>query len=380
MKANNPILIMTCAILLTACSKKNEETKPIRKDVTETVFAGGVLEANGTYKLTAQSEGYLTQVTFKDGDLVKVGDVLAVIDNKESKYNSESSTQLYKIAKGNLSPYAPALMQAKNAVAVANYNLQQDSLQLVRYKKLLETKSVALVEVENMELKYQTAVASYASAKESYKLQKQQAEQVVINNKAMKEVNDVMLGNNEIRAVVSGKVYEKRKQKGDYARKGDIIAVIGDANFLYAKVNIDESNISKVSIGQEAFIQLNTNKEKVYKATVGEIYPAFDEASQSFYCKLLFLDSLDFKISGTQLQSNIIVGIQQNALLIPRNYLNFDGTVQIKGASHSTKVVTNFVSTDWVQIVSGINETTTIVTEKISTNKVDQSEVGASIK
>ncbi len=369
---------MFVLILASSCGKKSEETKPIRKDVTETVFASGVLEAEGTYNLTAQTDGYLLQINFKEGDIVKEGSVLAVVDNKENKYNTESTNALYTIAQSNLSPNAPALMQAKNNVAVAKHNLQQDSLQLERYRKLLTTKSVAQIDFENAELKYQTSLANYGSSKESYKLQKQQAEQALINNKALKEVNRVVFGNNEIRAVVRGRVYEKRKQKGDFVRKGDVIAVIGNANNLYAKINVDESNIGKIKVGQDALIQLNTNKEKLYKATVGEIYPAFDDASQSFYCKLIFSDSLDFKISGTQLQSNIIVGFQKNALLIPRNYLNFDGTVQVKGEKLPTKVVTNFVSTYWVQVLSGIDDKTVLITENVSANKMEQSEVGAS--
>jgi HlyD family secretion protein len=380
MKAKLISIILTALTVLGSCSKKSEETKPIRKDVTETVFASGVLEANGTYNLTAKAEGYLVQVNFKEGDLVNEGDVLAMVDNKESRFNSESSSQLYNIAQSNLSSNAPALSQARNTVVLARQSLLQDSLQLIRYKKLLETKSVSVVDFENIELRFKTSLANYENAKEAYKLQKQQAEQSVINNKALKEVNRLMYGNNEIRAIVSGKIYEKRKQKGDFVRKGDVIAVIGDASYLYAKVNVDESNIGKIKIGQESLIQLNTNKDKVYKAKVGEIFPAFDEASQSFYCKLIFTDSLDFKISGTQLQSNIIVGYQKNALLIPRNYLNLDGTVQIKGEKEPTKVVTHFVSSFWVQVVSGITENTILITENVSGNKMEQSEVGASMQ
>jgi multidrug efflux pump subunit AcrA (membrane-fusion protein) len=375
--------VISCAIVLmlaSSCGKTSEEIKPIRKDVTEIVFASGVLEANGTYYLTAQSEGYLSQVNFKEGDLVKEGSVLAVVDNKEIKFNTESTDALYNIAQSNLSFSAPALVQAKNAIAIAKQNLQQDSLQWIRYRKLIETKSVASVEYENAQLKYQTSLANYESALEGYKLQKQQAEQSLINNRAMKEVNSVMLNNNEIRALIKGKVYEKRKEKGDFVRKGDIIAMIGDADFLYAKVSVDESNISKLKLGQASIVQLNTDKEKTYKATVGEIYPAFDEASQSFYCKLIFSDKLDFKVTGTQLQSNIIVGVQKNALLIPRNYLNYDGTVQIKGEKQSTKVVTNFVSTAWVQILSGIDENVVLTTQNISANKLETSEVGASMQ
>jgi multidrug efflux pump subunit AcrA (membrane-fusion protein) len=364
---------------LTSC-KKTEETRPIRKDVVEAVFASGVLEANNTYNLTAQTDGYLVQVNFKEGDLVTQGSILAIVDNKDNKYNTESTSILYKIAENNLSPHAPALLQARNNVEVAKQNLELDSLQWVRYKRLLDTKSVAQIDFENIELKYKTSKANYSSAIENYKLQKQQAQQTYASNKALKEINTNNLINNEIRAVVSGKVYEKRKQRGDYVRKGDIVATIGDQNFLYAKVNVDESNIRKVRVGQEAVIQLNINKQKEYKAVVEEIYPDFDEVSQSFICKLVFIDSLDFKITGTQLQSNIITGFEKQAMLIPRNYLNFDGTVHIKGQKFPTKVVTNFVSTQWVHVISGLQDDVILVTDNLTENKSNPSEASSEFR
>jgi HlyD family secretion protein len=366
--------------VLIACGKKSEETKPIRKDVTEAVFASGVLEANGTYNLTAQNDGYLLKVNFEEGDTVSEGSILAVVDNRENRYNTESSNALYNIAQSNLAPTAPALAQAKNAVNLAKQNLSQDSLLFIRYKNLLESNSVSKLDAENAELKYSTSLVNYRSAIENYKLQKQQAEQAVITNKAQKEVSRLMFGNNEIRAIVKGRVYEKRKQRGDYVRKGDVIAVIGDASFIYAKVNVDESNISKIKIGQQAIIQLNTNSAEEYKASVAEIYPSFDEATQSFYCKLIFTDSLNFKIVGTQLQSNIVVGFQKNALLIPRNFLNFDGTVNIKDVSQPRIVQTNFIGTEWVQVLSGLSENEILVTDNIQVNKTNPSEVGSQMR
>jgi multidrug efflux pump subunit AcrA (membrane-fusion protein) len=80
---NTLIISILAIIILTSCGKKYEETRPIRKDVTETVFASGALEANETYNLTALSDGYLTEISFKENDLVKQGQLLAVIDNKQ---------------------------------------------------------------------------------------------------------------------------------------------------------------------------------------------------------------------------------------------------------------------------------------------------------
>ena len=367
-------------VLLTSCGKKTEETKPVRKDVTETVFASGVLEANDTYHLTAQSDGYLVQVNFKEGDLVKSGAVLAVIDNKENVFNTQSANALYEIARSNTQVNAPALVQAKNASVVAKQKMELDSVQAGRYRKLLASNSIARIDYENLVLQYNTSKSNYESTLENYRQLRQQAEQQAITNKAQKEINSVSLNNNQLRAVVGGKVYNKYKEKGDFVKKGDVIAIIGDADFLYAKVSVDETNIHKIKAGQEAVLRLNTNTEKNYKARVGDVYPAFDEATQSFYCKLIFTDSLDFKLSGTQLEANIITGFQKNALLIPRNYLNFDGTVQVKGEKQPVKVTTRFVSADWVQVLTGIDENMLLVTDNISQNKSNPSEAGAGFK
>ncbi|MGL3001629.1 efflux RND transporter periplasmic adaptor subunit [Flavobacterium sp. RSSB_23] len=376
--------LIKCVILslfvLISCGKKTEETTPIRKDVTETVFASGVLEANNTYSLTAQTDGYLSKINFEEGDLIITGEVLAEVDNKENNFNTESAEGLYQIAQSNTSSNAPSLMQAKNNITITKSKLDQDQVQWQRYQKLWKENSVALIDFENATLQLKTSKANYESALENYKLIQQQADQQVITNKAQKEVSELMLTHNQIKALANGKVYKKYKEIGDYVKRGDVIALIGEAKTIYAKVNIDEANIDKVKLGQAALIKLNTNKSKIYNGVVVEIYPSFDEATQSFICKINFTEELDFKIINTQLQANIIIAKTKAALLIPRNYIDFGGFVQIKGQNQKVKVVTKFVSNEWVQILKGIDQNTVLITDNIAENKMNTSEVGSQMK
>jgi multidrug efflux pump subunit AcrA (membrane-fusion protein) len=379
-KMKNQFIISIAAIfLLASCGKKTQETKPIRKDVIETVFASGILEAKNTYTLKAQADGYLTAINFEEGNIVNAGKILAIVDNKESGLNQESARELYTIAQNNAQNNAPALQQAQNSIQINKTKMEQDFVQYQRYQKLWESNSVAKIDYENAELQYKTSRANYDSALENYKQLKIQANQQVISNKVAKDVNSVVSSRNQIKAVKSGKIFKKYKQIGDYVTRGEAIALIGEPTNIYAKVNIDESNIGKVKIGQEALIQLNTNNGKTYKATVAEIYPTFDEATQSFICKLTFNEPLDFTIVNTQLQSNIVVGTTKNALLIPRNYVDFGGNVQIKDQKEKTKVVTKFASSNWVQVLSGISDNTVLVTENLAANNVATSEVGGAM-
>jgi multidrug resistance efflux pump len=377
---NKLILSIATACLLTACGKKTQETMPIRKDVIETVFASGILEAKNTYTLKAQTDGYLSAVNFEEGNIVNSGQVLAVVDNKESGFNQESAKDLFDIAQNNTQSNAPALLQAQNAINLNKQKMEQDFVQLQRYKKLWEDNSIAKIDLENSELQFKTSKTNYESSLENYKQLKQQAEQQVISNKAVKEVNTIVLGKNQIKAQKSGKIYKKYKQIGDYVTRGEAIALIGEPSEIYAKVNIDESNINRIKVGQEALVQLNTNKDKTYRGTVAEIYPAFDENTQSFICKITLNEALDFTIVNTQLQSNITVATTKNALLIPRNFVDFGGNVEIKGKKEKVKITTKFASSDWVQVLSGITDNTILITDNLADNKTVTSEVGSQLK
>jgi multidrug efflux pump subunit AcrA (membrane-fusion protein) len=364
MKTTNLLFsIIASLMLLNSCGKNDETTKPIRKNITETVFASGVLVPENQYNLTAQSDGYLISLNFEEGDIVKTGDLLAIIDNKTYDINSHGANLLLNIAQTNTSPNAPALKQIEANMKAAELKMKQDEQQADRYKKLYETNSVSKLEYENMVLAYENSKANYLTIKENYNLQKQLAEQQLINQQSQSGVNKVLQGNNELRAVVGGKVYTKMKELGDYVRRGEIIAVIGNPNNLYAKLSIDESSMSKIKLNQKVVIELNTDKQTNLAGVISEIYPSFDKQAQSFYCKVVFTDSLNFLISGTQLQANIITQEKENVLVIPRKFLDYGNNVTVKGEG-KIKIETGFVSNEWVEIKSGIDENTTLVLEK----------------
>ncbi|NPA67542.1 MAG: HlyD family efflux transporter periplasmic adaptor subunit [Chlorobi bacterium] len=356
MKTRTALLFLAASLLLlNSCKKNKSETSPVRKDITETVFASGILVPEDQYNLTALTDGYITKLTFEEGDFVKTNELLAVVDNKQSLINARSAEDLYKIALENAKPDAPALKQAKINMQLAEQKLSQDKKQLERYEKLYRQKSVSKLEYENVKLAYESSESNYLSAKENYRLLKQQADQQLIIQKSQKNINAVAGEYNKIKAVIGGKVYKKNKEVGDYVRRGDVIAVIGHPYDLYALLNVDESNISKIKLKQSAIIELNTQKGKNYKAIITEIYPAFDDKSQSFYCKAEFVDSLDFKISGTQLQSNIIIENKKNVLVIPRDYLGYGNKVMLKDSGEKV-IKTGFISNDWVEVLDGLDE------------------------
>jgi RND family efflux transporter MFP subunit len=309
------------------------------------VFATGSLKADNEYLVAAQTDGYLKSINFEEGDVINAGKVLAIIDNKQSLVNVNQTGKLLAIAKANASENAPLIQQIRININLAKEKLKQDELQAERLRKLLETNSIAKVELENAALNLQV-----------------NANQQVIVQQQQNQVSNAVADYNQIIAYVSGKVYKKRKQLGDYVKKGDVIAVVGNPNKIYANLSIDESNMSKIKLGQSVLIQLNTNTQKTYKAQLVEILPSFDEATQSFYVKAFFSENLDFTITGTQLQANIIIGEKKNVLVIPRSYLGFGNKVLVE-KKKLVDVKTGIISTDWVEIAGGLTENQSILKE-----------------
>ena len=363
MKKNTFLALFLGAFAWVSCGKKEVETQPIRKDIIESVFASGTLEADQSYFLVAQVEGYLTDVRLEEGQELEAGEVVAVIDNAVNRIAEANANDQLVIAQQNAASSAPQLKQLVATIAATKQKKQQDSLQTARLRRLAASQSIAKVEAENAELVLETTEKTLESLEQQYKTLQVQANQQLIIQRNQAQINAVVRDYNQVKALVKGNVLQKFKEKGDYVRKGDILAKIGNKQLIFARLSVDETSIARVKIGQEVTLQLNTQKGKLLTGKVSEILPTFDEASQSFVVHVQFQEKLDFAIVGTQLEANIFIETRKNVLVIPRSYLGYGNTVRRKGEKESLAIVPGFISDEWVEIKEGLTEKDVIVIE-----------------
>lgn len=351
------LVILFCISSLVSCKNNtSDEVKPVRKDISEIVFASGSLESDNKYNLTAQTDGIIIKLNLVEGATVTANQIVATIDNKQNIINTNNASEQLKIAQYNNTDNAPLLQQIKANIVAAKEKLSQDLIQEKRYEDLYNQSSVTKIELEKMQLSTKTSKANLAALEQQYKSVQQQNKQQYITQSNAVQSNIVNQENNIVKIIAAGKVYKKIKQVGDYVRRGDIIAVIANENLLYAKLNVDENSIDKLKIGQQVTIQLNTQKNKKYNGVVSEILPVFDEQSQSFIVKVQFVEKPDFTVNGTQLEANILIGEKKNTLLIPRNYVSYGNKVQIKDSDELTIIETGIVSTEYVEVLNGLTE------------------------
>ncbi len=344
--------IMLIALLFSCGGEKG--VKPVVQDIKELVFASGTLEWENSYKLTAQTDGVLTNVDFEIGDAVAKGKLLAKIENNNNLINTQTAKEQLNISLENLSSKSPALQQVQQNIAFGEAKYKQDQLQAERYQRLYNTQSVSKSEYENYKLAAESSLSNLNVLKKNYAQLQQQAKQSYITTKGQLRNNEVAQAYNSIIVPQNGTVIEKLKTNGDFVKKGDVIATVADAKLIQAVLNVDETSIGKIKIGQPAYVKLNTEDSKIYTAKITEILAAFDQKSQSFICKAVFAEPLNKAFFGTQLEANIFVQEKKKALLIPRNLMDFGNRVNVKGKEQPVIVKTGIVSSEYVEIISGI--------------------------
>lgn len=338
------------------CACSNQEVKPQIKDVEELVFASGNIDWKDAYNVTAQTEGVLISSALEEGVFVQAGQLLATIDNHTNEVNSSVAKDQLLIADENVSTNSPQLLQIKENIRSAENKYRQDSLQARRYEILYVQQSTSKVAMENAQLAEKNSYSSWMSLKNQYNAILLQAKQQQIISKGQLQNSLVATDFNKIQSLQSGTIIKKFKNKGDYVRRGEVVAIIANKESIEAVVNVDENSIAKVAVGQKVYVQLNTNKGKIINGAISEVLPSFDLLTQSYICKIKMNDSLPQSYYGAQLEANIIVGTKKDALIIPKLYVAYGNKVNVKGKSDPTIIKTGIISNDYVEVLDGVTK------------------------
>src|SRR5580704_14729877 len=128
------ILVIVAGLSAVAIFKKKEvvvtiqKEKATRRNLTELVVANGKIQPVVQVKISPEVSGEILELPFKEGQLVKKGDLLVSIrpDNYVAARNSARANYKYSMANSN------------NAAA----NLEKCSLEYIRNQELFKTKLI----------------------------------------------------------------------------------------------------------------------------------------------------------------------------------------------------------------------------------------------
>jgi len=224
------------------------------------VRSTGTVHSRETAVVSAQVMGRIQQVLVHEGDTVRGGQMLIVLDDAALRSQVEQAQAGVKAAEG-----AQAAAQTNAALATSTLN---------RYKQLESEKSVSPQEMDEVSRRAEAA----ASGLEAVRAQTDAA-------RAQESGARTMLGYTHLVAPFAGVVTSRMADPGTMAAPGVPLLQIDQAAALQLQATVDESMIGTIHKGMKVQVAVGDGASKL-AGTVAEIVPAADPSSHSFLVKI----------------------------------------------------------------------------------------------
>jgi RND family efflux transporter MFP subunit len=232
--------------------------------------ASGYVVADRKSAVASKVTGRLVFMGVEEGSQVKEGQVIARLESRDAVAARERAAQNVTVARHNLE---------QGRAELANAMLDYD-----RKKNLVERGTIARSAFDAAEARFRTARAAVESLSAA-----QRAAQAAL------EEATVLLDYTNIRAPFDAVVLTKNADIGDIvtplAATADAkaaVVTVADMNSLLVEVDVSESNISQVKVGQPCEIRLDAFADTRFPGRVHMILPTADRSKASITVKVAF--------------------------------------------------------------------------------------------
>jgi HlyD family secretion protein len=225
-----------------------------KQDLVASVTASGQVMPRTKVDLSSDITGKITRLSVKDGDMVKQGQFLLQIDPEQFEAQVQRSEA--------------SLANARASHAQSRANLLQAQRNLERLQGIRST-NAALVSTAELE-QAQTQLEVNNALVEAAQQNVQQGEA------ALREARS-QLAKTTIYAPMSGRVTRLNVELGETAIMGTLnkdaatLLTISDMSILETKVKVDETDVSRISVGDSAVIQIDAFPDTTFLGRVVEI-------------------------------------------------------------------------------------------------------------
>lgn len=320
-------------------------------DITESVYASGVIKAENQYQVFATVNGIINNIFVTEGDEVKKGTPLLSVVNETSKLNAENArlAASYNDYGANKSK----LNELKVNIDFAKNKWQVDSSLYIRQLNLFNQQVGSQVELDQRKLAFENSRALYQSALLKYDDLKRQLNFVSQQSKNNLQISEQQNQDFEVKSEVDGKVYSLLKEKGEMVTPQTPLAVVGSTNKFKVELQVDEYDIVKLKAGQLVLISLDSYKGEVFEAIIEKVNPLMNERTKSFLVEAKFTKTPPVLYPNLTVEANIVILTKKQTLTIPRNLVSDDNMVTLKDGTR-VKVALGLKDYERVEVISGI--------------------------
>ena len=275
-----------------------------RQDLQAKVTASGKVQAQRKVDISATIAGQVTHLAVEEGDRVSKGQFLLQIDPANPRAVARSTEASMQALLRDLDSARASREQARADQQRAQENHQ--------------ARIISDADVQRARTALTTAEAAV-----------QAAERRVEQARATMEGAQDALAKTTVRAPMDGIVTAKRVEEGEVAvvgvlnQAGTVLLTISDMSVVETEMEVDETSIPSVKVGQEALIHIDAYPNRTFGGVVTEVggSPIIKTGSQTeaikFKVKVQIKDPPPDIKPGLSVQADILTGFRAQALVVP---------------------------------------------------------------
>jgi HlyD family secretion protein len=279
----------------------------VRPELRSTVTASGEVRPIRYIKLTSEVPGRILEIYVNPGDQVTKGQALVRVDPTQLQSSQEAQWAFTQSALNDVTNARNAVSsaqqglvvseagvsQARQNAAAAEIDLKAAERELKRATNLVESNVMSRSEYDATRDRYDQAKAKLASANIAVKEAQERAnQQRAAVKEAQTSVKSSEMRANQQQAILRGQSSQREKatqyspltgvvadvptRVGEYAvsaLSSTPLMTIADMSTINVEVNVDETEIANVDVGQEAKVKVDALGEKEIKAVVTQKNP-----------------------------------------------------------------------------------------------------------
>jgi HlyD family secretion protein len=246
---------------------KTVTTEKIQKrDLEAIVSASGKIQARTTVNIAADTMGRVTQLAVDEGQTVKKGQFLMQIDPRNQQTAAERTA-------ASLSAARSTLEQLRNSVAAARENLALSRENLRRARELWAQQLTTRQALDQAESEVKVREANLRDSEQSLGTQ----EQRIRESAATVSSAQYELSRARIESPIDGLIVRRNIEQGETVvigtmnNAGTVLLQIADMSIIEAEVEVDETDIPFVKIGQVAKVKIDAIPDKTFTGKVTEV-------------------------------------------------------------------------------------------------------------
>ena len=204
------------------------------------------------------------------------------------------------------------------------------------------------------------------------------------------------MNNYTVTSPISGTIIEKNAKAGDALTAGADLCTIYDLSYLVMVINVDELQVSDVSVGQSVQVTADAVPDKTYTGTVTRVsMKGSSNGGTTTYPVTVRIDETEGLRPGMNANAEIVIAEAENALAVPNAAIVRGGYVLVTKDSPSAAnadpdmtapegyvyvpVKIGVSDDDYTQIISGVTGNDTVAYDPSSVSTDDYYDDGSSV-